>query len=69
MKEGGWARGRSEQGESRRRWRRGAAHPGRWERRPIQSPAVAAQPQERKLEGGKLFQADELSLPQRSSVI
>ncbi len=53
MKEGGWERGRSVQEESWRRGRRGAAHPGRWERRPIQSPAVAAAPpEEREIEGG-----------------
>lgn len=68
MKEGGRKRGRSEQEGSRRRGRRGAARPGRWERRPIQSPAATAHPERRETEG-ELFKAEKLKLPERSSVI
>lgn len=50
MKEEGRERGRSEQEASRRRGRRGAARPGRWERRPIQSPA-SAHPEVREIQG------------------
>ena len=68
--------GGREGGASRKRaggrGRRGAASPGRWERRPIQSPAAAAaHPEEREREmwKGELFKAEELNLPHRSSVI
>lgn len=58
MKEGGWARGRSEQGESRRRGRRGAAHPGWWKRCPTQTqrPATGAHPEDREIGGNYLMQ-------------